>query len=242
MDYQKKTSLVNKAYSLLRKIEAILIGLALLFAGSTLYDMYVIAGGGRLAEGFSGFDELIEKNPDVVAWIIMDGTHIDHPVVKGTDNFEYLDKSYDGTYYQGGSIFLDEHNAGDFSDSYIIIHGHHMSQGAMFSDISNYLEKEFFSENYTGELITPGGIYQLTVAGSSIVDAYNGALYYSDPDTEAPLGFIDDCRLKRDVDFDEEDKLVLLSTCAGDMTSSRAVVFCRARYIGEYNAEKYIRR
>lgn len=231
MDHSKKQTAVKIAGIILKRIEATLLILALLFVGSTVYDMYAFTGQGRSNEGFKGFDALLKENPDTVAWIRMDGTHIDHPVVQGEDNFEYIDKNFEGEFYQGGAIFLDEHNAKDLTDNFLIIHGHHMSRGAMFSDVSNYLDEQFFEENTTGELLTPNGDYALTVAGVNVVNAYDDKIYYNEPGMAAPLHFIDDCRLKRSVDFEDGDKLVLLSTCAGDMTNDRVALFCRARRI-----------
>lgn len=229
MNYAKKQNAVNAASGILKRIELFLLLIALLFIASTIYDMHAFTGQGKDTEGFRGFDVLLSENPDTVAWIRMDGTHIDHPVVQGEDNFEYIDKGFDREFYQGGAIFLDEKNAYDMSDSFLIIHGHHMSRGAMFSDISNYLDESFFNEYKTGELLTPNGDYALTVMGVNIANAYNDELYYVG--SEPPLRFVDECRLKRSVDFAENDKLVLLSTCAGDMTNDRVVLFCRARSI-----------
>ena len=231
MDYTKRQKTVNIAGSILKRFELALLIIAFLFVGSTIYDMLAFTGQGRGTDDFKGFEALLKENPDTVAWIRMDGTHINHPVVQGKDNFEYIDKGFDGEFYQGGCIFLDEKNAKDLSDNYLIIHGHHMTRGAMFSDVSNYLDERFFEENTTGELLTPNGDYALTVAGVNIANAYNDKLYYNEPGMKAPLQFIEDCKFKRSVDFEDGDKLVLLSTCAGDMTNDRVVLFCRARRI-----------
>jgi sortase B len=228
MNYRKKAAQLNTATGIVRRFAGVLLALALIFVASTIYDMLAFTGAG-LSGGFPGFEALLKENPDTVAWIRMDGTHIDHPVVQGKDNFTYVNKGFDGKYYQGGAIFLDAGNNKDFSDEYIIIHGHHMDRGAMFSDVASYTEKDFFDDNKTGDLITPDAMYQLYVVGVKMADAYEGELYYVAPDVKKPLHLMEDCLYKRDVEFDEDDKLVLLSTCAGDMTTSRVVVFCRAR-------------
>lgn len=230
--YIAAVRIVELMRSLLRRIEIMLLALAMLFTAGAIWDMHAFTAAGLGSGHFPGFDELHKRNPDICAWIIMDGTHINHPVVQGEDNFEYLSKDPDGEFYQGGSIFLDADNARDFSDSYIIIHGHHMARGAMFSDVTDYLDGTFFTEHTSGELITPGGAYELRVAGAKVVDAYEGEFYYTGDDAGRPLHLMSDCTQRRDVEFSEEDKLVVLSTCAGDMSTKRAVVFCRARLIG----------
>ena len=228
MDYEKKLKRITAATKALHRMIGAVLLLALVFVGSTVYDMYAFTEAGR-GTSFPGFKDLLSQNKDTVAWLKMDGTHIDHPVVQGKDNFEYINKGFDGKFYQGGSIFLDEGNAKDFTDQYIIIHGHHMARGAMFGDVAAYLDKTFFEDNTSGQLITPGAVYELTVCGAGIADAYDGAVYYTAPEVKVQLKFLDKCTLKRKVDFKNGDKLVMLSTCAGDMTTKRAVVFCRAR-------------
>ena len=234
--YRLITNAAEITHLILRRIEAVMLAAAMLFTLSTITDMMAFTGAGLGTDSFTDFDALQSANPDIVAWIRMDGTHIDHPVVQGEDNFEYLTKDANGGYYQGGSIFLDAGNSPDMSENYLIIHGHHMSRGAMFSDIAEYTDNDFFMQNTGGELITPGGIYELKVAGAGIVDAYDGEIYHTGTDAGRPLRLIGKCPLRRDIDFADGDKLVLLSTCSGDMTNDRAVVFCRARYMGEYNA------
>lgn len=241
MRNSKKLSMacLDIAYALLRRAQALMMIILLMITACMILEMVDAQAAGLIPGGFCGFDELKERNPDVVAWIRMDGTGIDHPVVQGRDNFEYLSRDIDGKYFQGGCIFLDCKNSADLSDRYLIIHGHHMSGGAMFSDVASYTERDFFENNTNGELITPEGVYELSVAAAGIVDAYEGSLYYTGPDAEPPFDYMDECILRRETEFLSSDKLVLLSTCAGDMTNNRAVVFCRARYIGRcYENEK----
>lgn len=239
MDYRRRTARVDFALSLLRRVEALIAAIVLLLVACMILEMIAYGDAGHIPGGFNGFDELRERNPDIVAWIRMDGTHIDHPVVQGRDNFEYLSRDIDGEYCRSGSIFLDAGNSRDMSDRYIIMHGHHMARGAMFSDVAEYLGEDFFEKNSRGELITPQGIYGLTVMAAGTVDAYDGKVYHTgrevEPPFEVPAAFV----MKRDVPFDSGDKLVMLSTCAGDMTSCRAVAFCRARYVGAYHEEDY---
>ena len=236
-DYRRRTALVQCLRSLIRRAEILMMLLMCLLTAALMQSADSVRAAGLGTEEFPGFEALRNRNKDIAGWIRMDGTHINHPVLHGEDNFEYLSKNPDGEYYQGGSIFLDEGNAGDFSDMYIIVHGHHMTRGAMFSDVAEYAQQKFFDEHSNGELITPYGVYQLTAAGFKIVNAYKGGMYYTGPDAGRPLYLLDDCMPRRQVSFREDDKLVVLSTCAGDMTDMRAVLLCRARYAGRYTGE-----
>ena len=44
---------------------------------------------------------------NMVAWLTIDDTNIDYPVMQGEDNNEYLNKDPFGNYALSGSIFLD---------------------------------------------------------------------------------------------------------------------------------------
>ena len=57
------------------------------------------------------FDKLHEINEDIVAWLSLDGTNIDFPVVQGNDNLTYLNKDIYGDFALSGSVFLDYSNA-----------------------------------------------------------------------------------------------------------------------------------
>ena len=53
------------------------------------------------------FAKLKQKNSDAIAWIKVNGTDIDFPVVKGTDNSYYLTHNFDKEKNQAGWIFAD---------------------------------------------------------------------------------------------------------------------------------------
>ena len=192
------------------------------FIGSGLIDSLVFLEEGMGSIRYHSFSQLSEINPDTVAWITMDGTHIDHPVVRSADNFDYLDKGFDGKFYAGGTLFMDKDNR-DTEDLYCMIHGHHMAGGAMFGDLSKYLEEGFFDRNRTGTLLTPDYDYDILVFAAGVFNAYDRNVY--SPGEDIPLDYIKKEALNiRDVTGTEH--VLALSTCLGDMTDDRTVVFC----------------
>lgn len=194
--------------------------------GYSYYDMYRFTRAGIDGVEYRDFPQLLQINPDTVAWLSLDGTAVDHPVVKGDDNFEYLDKDFYGKDYAGGTIFLDEQCSKDFHDEYQLIHGHHMSGGAMFGDLRKYLEEDFFQNNKSGQLLTPHGNYDLQVVGAGVFGAYDSSIYRLDGEMERPLKALRKCKRVREWKDDGKMKLLALSTCSGDMDDRRIVVFC----------------
>ena len=67
-----------------------------------------------------GFQDLLVLNEDVRAWITIDDTHVDYPMVQGENDMEYVNKDVMGDFSLSGSIFMSYRNKPDFSDPYIL--------------------------------------------------------------------------------------------------------------------------
>ena len=96
------------------------------------------------------FEELIEDNEindDTIGWITIEGTSIDYPIVQASDNCYYLTHDCNCNESKYGSIFMDCHNAADFSDNHTILYGHNMENGSMFHDLNEYSSHVFFDEH-----------------------------------------------------------------------------------------------
>ncbi len=123
------------------------------------------------------FEEIQEINLDTCAWVTMLGTHIDYPIVQGKDDVEYANKDIYGKSCLTGSIYLTTHNKNDFTDSFNLIYGHHMDNGAMFGDIEKYVDNGYFYSHRDGILITTRGVYDIRIIGRLSADAYDSRVY-----------------------------------------------------------------
>lgn len=181
------------------------------------------------------FDELQAVNPDVCAWLTMDGTRIDFPVVQGSNNFEYLSLDVYGKFSLAGSIYLDSRNSRSWQDAYSLLHGHHLDQGRMFGDLDLYKQRDFFRDNRTGTLITPGGSWQLDVIAYLAVTSTDGVIF-------APQRFLTDATgvyeyIRQKAVYLHEDTLTLamaenapllsLATCSSEASEARTIILCR---------------
>lgn len=83
---------------------------------------------------------LKEKNPDCVGWVSISGTRVDFPVMQNGDF--YLKHDFDGSFTDYGLPFLDERCSLGNSDQ-LIIYGHHMNDGSMFSALLNYVDEDY---------------------------------------------------------------------------------------------------
>ncbi len=83
---------------------------------------------------------LKEENPDCIGWVSVPGTGIDFPVMQNGDF--YLRHDFEGNYSDYGLPFLDERCSLETSDQ-LIIYGHHMNDGSMFSALLNYADRDY---------------------------------------------------------------------------------------------------
>lgn len=82
------------------------------------------------------FEKLQEVNQDVIAWIRINNTYINYPIMQGETDEYYLRKDINKEYSISGSIFVDASTSENFSDANTIVYGHNMKNGRMFSDLS----------------------------------------------------------------------------------------------------------
>ena len=89
------------------------------------------------------FNKLKEQNSDAVAWIKVNNTNIEYPVVKGSNNSFYLNHSFDKSNNSAGWIFADYRNKFDNTDKNIVIYGHNMKDNSMFGSLKNILKSDW---------------------------------------------------------------------------------------------------
>lgn len=105
---------------------------------------------------------LIAENADCIGWLSIDGTSISYPVMYTPSNPQkYLRRSFYGQYSQSGVPFLDGRCSTVGGN--LIIYGHNMKNGTMFSDLKKYLNTDFLNAHRTVRLETAGGVFLFTV-------------------------------------------------------------------------------
>ena len=106
---------------------------------------------------------LITENADCIGWLSIDGTNISYPVMHTpSDPQKYLRRNFYGKYSQSGVPFLD--GRCDFQSTNLIIYGHNMKNGTMFSDLKKYVNREFLNAHRTVKFETADGVQTFTVA------------------------------------------------------------------------------
>lgn len=99
-------------------------------------------------------------NKDIIAWVEIENTKIDYPILKDKDVY-YLKHTFDKKYNSNGSIFTT--NSYPFEDIETIVYGHNMKSGSMFSDLGKYLNKDFLNSHFNFKIYTPTCNYEARI-------------------------------------------------------------------------------
>ena len=176
--------------------------------------------------------DLAAINGDVAGWITIDDTHIDYPLVQGTEPLDYINKDVYGKFSLAGSIFLDPRNSRDFTDSYSLLYGHHMDNGAMFGDIIKFEDADYFNSRMSGTLyLTDGTQYRITLFACLKTDSGDGTVFNptAHPEDNSELiSYIQEKSVqKRDIGISSADRVIGLSTCEDAQTNGRTILYGR---------------
>ena len=174
------------------------------------------------------FNALKEKNSDTVAWVKVNNTNIDFPVVKASDNNYYLKRNFNKKSNGAGWIFADYRNNFEILDKNTIIYGHNRRNGTMFSNLE-YLLKDswnFENENKQFYFSTEQANYDAEIFSVYMIKASKLTI---------PNQFVDNAEFQNyikslkelsihefNVEITENDNIITLCTC--DSTSKNRIV------------------
>lgn len=194
------------------------------------------------------YQPLVQENSHLAAWLMIEGTEVDYPVMYTPDSPEYyLRKAFDGNYALSGSLFIGADCVPDGSN--IIIYGHNMNNGSMFGSLDSYANEDYAREHQEiiYDLIQPDGSYErltfevMAAFYSRIysVDEKNVFRYYYSTDLSDPDAFqyyieevLSASLYDLGVTAEYGDRLLTLSTCSYHTEDGRFVVVAREKHSG----------
>ena len=168
------------------------------------------------------FDELLTKNSDTVAFLKVNGTNINYPVVQSNDNSYYLTHSYDKSKNDAGWVFLDYRNDINNLSQNTIIYAHGRWDTTMFGSLKNVFKNDWYNktDNYVIHLSTPSynSLWQVFSVYSIPTETYY--LTSNFVTTESFQTFLNTIEGRSKWNFNAEvntnDKILTLSTCYND--------------------------
>lgn len=168
------------------------------------------------------FSSLIKENDEVVAWVSVNGTNINYPVVKHSDNEYYLNHSFNKVKNSAGWVFMDYRNRIDNFSKNTIIYAHGRQNGSMFGSLKNILDSNWYkntnnyviklSTEYENSLWQVFSVYRIPTTNDYIQIDFNSDASYQ--------GFLEKMIGRSSFNFktivDSSDKILTLSTCYND--------------------------
>ncbi len=244
---RKKRTRADKITAVLYVIFGLLVAAALYGLGSLGYTLlgeqvgnsyYAKLAEKTCVEDTVDFAALSAENPEVKAWVRLDGTAIDLPIVQTTDNSFYLTHRFDEKKNKLGTPFIDRSNAGNFTDRHTVVYGHAVKSGALFGSFWEYENPNYFNRNPVLKLYLPDGTqYILKVFSCTRVDGVRSAIPTAFASDDAFLSFVsglnEQSAFTSNIDVGASDRIVSFCVCQQDDSTKRLLVTCKITTPGE---------
>lgn len=182
------------------------------------------------------FDSLKEGNDEIYAWIKIDDTKVDYPIVqsKTDDSFYLRHKAEDKSWSASGAIYTELANSKSFGDYVTVIYGHNGYSDTMFTTLHYFEKEDFFNSHPYFYIYTPSKrlTYQVVSAfkydDRHILNSFDftqeKVLNEFREMVQNPDSSLKNVRTDLDTDIDNRSRIVVLSTCITNQKSSRYLV------------------
>lgn len=182
------------------------------------------------------FKKLQKTNDEIYAWIKIDDTKVDYPIVqnKTDDNFYLKHSAEDKSWSASGAVYTELVNNKRFSNSVTVVYGHNGYGDTMFTTLHYFNKKDFFDAHPYFYIYTEDRrlTYQVVSAfkydDRHIMNSFNFAdtavLEDFQDMLRNPSSAVKNVREKLDAQLDADSKIVILSTCITNQKSSRYLV------------------
>lgn len=203
--------------------------------------------GESAARRVEAVQKLQEINPDICGWLRIENTNINQPVLQSSEDDPeyYLYHNYKEEESKYGSIFLDA--SCDLSAETQLIHGHSMQDGRMFWSLIGFGSAETVKQSpvIRYDTVEEAGDWKIVSVFKTNTDPAQGELfnyvgqsstYWTGRDM-AKMQFyyelMQRSMVNTGVDLNEDDRIILLSTCSYEYEGFRTVVVARKVREGE---------
>ncbi len=190
----------------------------------------------KTAENPIDFKSLQEKNNEIYAWIKIDDTNVNYPIVQNSvdDSFYLKHMAEDKSWSASGAIYTELINHKDFNDSFTVVYGHNGYGDTMFTTLHKFEDTEFFDSHPYFYIYTPDRKLTYQVVSAFKYDDRHIMNSFNFADLEVVKNFHDfiqnpssslkNVRMDLDEQITDSSKIVILSTCITNQKSSRYLV------------------
>jgi len=169
------------------------------------------------------FTNLIKKNEDTIAYIHMENTNVNYPVVQSKDNNYYLTHAFDKSKNNAGWVFMDYRNTLTPMSDNVVIYGHGRVNNTVFGSLKKTLTKDWQKnkDNFIINLSTPSNNYVYQIFSIYTIEAESYYIKTKFANQEEKQTWIDTMIERNtasniETTLDTNDKILTLSTCYND--------------------------
>lgn len=174
------------------------------------------------------FNALKQVNQDVVAWIMVDGTSVNYPIVQTGDNDYYLNHDIVKSPKASGWTFMDFRNDPNLEDSNTIFYGHNLLNKTAFGSLGTVFTDNWVrSSNHYIIVKTESVSHVYEVFSRYIIEPEVYYLQTNFYNSTSYQQFLDTIKGRTNYDFGvsvtSSDKIITLSTCADDNKGRKVI-------------------
>lgn len=176
------------------------------------------------------FENLKKINLDICGWIYIPVLDLSYPIVQGTDNNQYLHRTFEGTENFAGSIFVDAQVKNPFKDCHTIVYGHNMKNQTMFGKLKLLPQNDLYKQNPVFWIMTPNGDQKYQIFNIGYTDATSDIYTIFSDSGEEFQAYVNNIMASAGTSqegvpaVNADSRIVTLSTCVAAEGTERLVV------------------
>lgn len=182
------------------------------------------------------YSDVYAQNNDFAGWVLIEDTRINYPVMQASEEDPdfYLKHNFEKEYSEYGVPYI-QADCDLLTSDNLVIYGHYMNNGTMFTDLHKYADVNFYNEHKTIHFDTKysHGTYEIVAVFRTTAND-GGFKYHHFVDAESEEdfnSFIAKCKelslYHIETTAKYGDKLITLSTCEYTRSNGRMVVVAK---------------
>lgn len=167
---------------------------------------------------------LLAINADAQGMLYVPSVDMRLPVVQGTDNEKYLTTAIDGSSNINGCLFIDYRINGGINSSHVIIYGHTLYSGTMFSALHKYRNSGFYQTEGNDKfyIYTKDRLREYQIFSVYLTDPTSETFTFNFPTLSSMQSYAvarkQESMYATNGDPSTARQIVTLSTCADNLT------------------------
>lgn len=191
-------------------------------------------------ERMAKLEKLQEENNDIVAWIEIENTNINYPVLQCDDNSYYMNHNYKKEKAKDGALFLDKDYDWNLPSTNLLIYGHNnIGSNEMFAGLLKYKDENYYREHPTIKFTTNKedveyeiiSVFETRVFYKSEKNVFRYYYFINAKNEEEYSDFVNNAKKASLYDTGKTaeygEQLMTLSTCAYHTEDGRFVVVAK---------------